>query len=103
MKESAKVFITKYALTRGIIEKVCYIEDEGFLGEKLRVRRSYIKDLSSGMFFYERRDFFLTEEEALVDFENRRKKKLNLLIKEIDKLEKLKIKIEKLEAKLIQK
>jgi hypothetical protein len=77
------VFITKYALTSGMIEcemdvnldkNNCYGKPPGY----------YFATGFSGS------DFHLTKEEALKDCENRRIKKIESLKKQISKLENLK-------------
>jgi hypothetical protein len=77
-----KVFITKYALTTGIFEcvmdvrtetKSCYGRPDGY----------YFNVMFCG------NDFHLTKEEALLDCEKRRLKKIKSLKKQIEKLEKL--------------
>jgi hypothetical protein len=77
-----KVFITKYALSSGIMEcemdvkedeKSCYGKPEGFA-------------FRTG--FYNN-DFHLTKEEAVKDCEQRKIKRINSLEKQIIKLNKL--------------
>lgn len=74
-----KVYITKYALTSGMIEgeldvrddgKSCYGKPEGY-------------HYATG--FYGK-DFHLTKEAALLDCENRRVRKIQALNKQIKKL-----------------
>ena len=77
-----KVFITKYALTSGIIEcemdvkeneKSCYGKPKGFV-------------FSTG--FYNN-DFHLTKDEALKDCNSRKDKKIISLKRQIFKIEKM--------------
>lgn len=77
-----RVYITKYALTRGI-------QDDTFEehGEKTKYVFNGVRLLFSG------RDYFYTEEEALAHAEIMREKKIKSLQKQIDKLNKLEIKI----------
>lgn len=80
MKEDkilVKIFITKYALTSGIIEtegelknEYAYAKPEGWLMPTL----------------FTKNDFYFTIEEALADCEVKRLKKINSLMKQIDKL-----------------
>jgi hypothetical protein len=81
MKEKKIVFITKYALTSGIIQcemdvqedgKGCYGKPKGF-------------DFSTG--FYGN-DFHLTKEDAIKDCEKRKEKKIASLKKSIEKINK---------------
>lgn len=73
-------FVTKYALTRGIVE----------ISSRLRVGSDLITTNEKYPQYLHKGDWFSTEEEAKVDAENRRKKKIASLKKQIEKLEKLK-------------
>lgn len=73
-------FVTKYALTRGIVE----------ISSRLRVGSDLITTNEEYPQYLHKGDWFSTEEEAKVDAENRRKKKIASLKKQIEKLEKLK-------------
>lgn len=73
-------FVTKYALTRGIVE----------ISSRLRVGSDLITTNEKYPQYLHKGDWFSTEEEAKVDAENRRKKKIVSLKKQIEKLEKLK-------------
>ena len=75
------VFITKYALTKGLIE--CEMEVKG--NQCYGKPPGYYYMVS---FFGE--DFYLDKELALHDCENRRIKKIESLKKQINKLENLK-------------
>jgi hypothetical protein len=79
-----KVFITKYALTTGIqeLEMDVTINDENFS------KKCYGK-FDGILIGYFNDDFHLTKEEALKDAEKRRQKKIELLKRQIAKLEKL--------------
>lgn len=81
-----KVFITKYALTSGIIEAdvVVITESPKFC--------SYCLNGSFTNFFHGN-DFHYTKEDAISDFEKRKQAKLLSLTKKIIKIEKLKPKI----------
>lgn len=73
-------FVTKYALTRGIVA----ISSRLTVGSDLIItNEKYPQYLHKG-------SWFSTEEEAKVDAESRRKKKIASLKKQIEKLEKLK-------------
>jgi hypothetical protein len=81
-----KVFITKYALTSGIIVADMDVrEDAGYCWGKPPGYR-YATGFSG-------KDFHLTKEEALQDCENRRIKKIATLKKQIVNLENLKFKL----------
>lgn len=75
-----KVWITKYALTRGILERE--VEDCG---------DGIVKDDSSYITcYYNKKDYCLDNESAIAKAEEMRKKKIDSLKKQIDKLEKMK-------------
>ena len=80
-----KVFITKYALTKGIIE--CEMElryrDDGFI-----FCHGYIDIPNSSGYFYGD-DFQLTKEDAIKYAEKRREDKVKIIKKKLLKLEKL--------------
>jgi hypothetical protein len=78
-----KIYITKYALTRGIIEKEARISDYG--GGHLRAFAN--GDYSS---YGIGSEAFYTKEEALKNAEKRRTKKIESLRKQIQKLENIK-------------
>lgn len=83
MKELTKVYITKYALTTGVIEADMELKDGG--------KHCYGKPNGhhySTSFFGN--DFHLTKEDALKDCERRRIKKIDTLNKQILKLNNLK-------------
>ena len=78
-----KAFITKYALTSGILEQELEVEEHPQYFKKYAhdksMNRSYFND-----------EFHLTKEEAIKDAEKRRIKKIESLKKQILKLENLK-------------
>lgn len=76
MVRMAKAYITKYALTDGIIEK------EGRI-----VKDTYFDVEKYG--FFSKGDYFFTKEEAIEKAEKMRLKKIESLKKQILKLEKL--------------
>lgn len=76
MVRMAKAYITKYALTDGIIEK------EGEI-----VKDTYFNVRKYG--FFSKGDYFFTKEEAIEKAEQMRLKKIESLKKQILKLEKL--------------
>lgn len=77
-----RIYITKYALSEGILEKEAEIEDYG------RYLRAFVKgDYSS---YGIGSEAFFKREDALKNAENRRLKKIESLKKQIKKLEKLK-------------
>lgn len=78
-----KVYITKYALTKGVIEKDGEIADYG----NGHVRAFVHGDYSS---YGIGSEAFYTKEEALKNAEERRIKKIESLKKQIKKLENLK-------------
>lgn len=78
-----KVYITKYVLTQGILEAEGELIENRFHGSLSGYKYKQM---------YFNNDFHLTKEDALKDAESRRLKKIESLKKQIDKLEKLKIK-----------
>lgn len=83
MKELTKVYITKYALTTGVIEADMELKNDG--------KMCYGKPNSSSYdtgFFGD--DFHLSKEDALKDCEKRRISKIKNLNKQIEKLSNLK-------------
>jgi len=84
-----KVYITKYALSGGIIEMEAEIHECDWGKKGISVWGKF-KNYTTG--FYNN-DFWLTPEEAIADAENRRVKKIASLKKQIAKLEKLTVKI----------
>ena len=81
----AKVFITKYALTKGIIEKEVEIRSYGD-GSKY----AYVKGEFNG--YKMTKDAFYNHENAIRKSEEMRQKKIASLKKQIAKLEKLSFK-----------
>jgi len=79
-----KVFITKYALTNGIEEVELDVKENPEHFKK----SCYGKWKGYSQGFYND-DFHLTKEEALIDAEKRRKKKIESLKKQIQKLERM--------------
>jgi hypothetical protein len=77
-----KIFITKYALTSGIMEAEMEIMDDG----------KYCYGKPEGYAFatgFHGNDFHLTREEAIKDCHKRKDKKIESLKKQITKIEKL--------------
>lgn len=77
-----KIFVFKYALTKGIIEVDAEIK-QGIYGEFTRVK-------NQGNLMYLDKDYVHTKEEALKKAEDMRLKKIESLKKQIVKLEKMK-------------
>lgn len=80
-----KVYITKYALTKGILEKEARVEDFGNGHLRAFVNGDYSSYGIGSEAFFERED-------AVKNAEKRRKKKIESLIKQINKLENFKFK-----------
>lgn len=80
-----KVFITKYALTKGILEKEAEIRDYGYEYEIAYVKREF-SSYSLG------KEAFRTREQAMERAEKMRLKKIASLKKQIEALEKMKFK-----------
>lgn len=86
--DTRRVYITKYALTKGILV--------------LEVRRDFNGTWDAGHYCYTRRNqqfklgsnAFFTEDEALVAAEEMRQKKLVSLTKQVEKIRNLEIKVE---------
>ena len=73
------IYITKYALSSGILEKEARIEDYG---------NGHLRAFVNGYSSYEiGSEAFLTKEDALKNAEERRLKKIESLKKQIEKLE----------------
>lgn len=75
-----KVWITKYALTRGILEKEVEDCGDGMVREKESFFPAY----------YHGTDWHTDKQSAVAKAEEMRKKKIASLKKQIDKLEKMK-------------
>ena len=75
-----KIFVFKYALTKGIIEVDAEIK-QGIYGEFTKVK-------NQGNLIYLDKDYVHTKEEALKKAEDMRLKKIESLKKQIVKLEK---------------
>lgn len=76
-----KVWITKYALTKGVTEKNVDICGDGMVNES---------DNRSPVYYHgEGKDWHRTKESALAKAEEMRKKRIASLRKQIEKLEKL--------------
>lgn len=75
-----KIWITKYALTQGILEKDVIFYEDGTVRE------------AEGKFpiFYHRDEYHKTKESAIAKAEEMRKKKIASLKKQIEKMEKMK-------------
>lgn len=82
-----KIFITKYALTSGVIEIEAEIKESPNFKKGISAYGSLSNNQYKTGFFND--DFHLIKEEALMDCEKRRKKKIESLKKQILKLEKL--------------
>lgn len=80
-----KVFITKYALTIGVLEKEAQIYDWGHGYE-----RAYVKEEFSS--FSLGKEAFRTREQAMERAEKMRLRKIASLKKQIEALEKMKFK-----------
>ena len=74
------IYITKYALSSGILEKEARIEDYGN-GHLRAFVNGYYSSYEIGS------EAFLTKEDALKNAEERRLKKIESLKKQIEKLE----------------
>lgn len=77
-----RVYITRYALTRGIIE--LELEEESVSGKGCSAR----SDLNSNFFYG--KEWHRTLEEAKKDAESRRDRKIESLKKQLAKLEEMK-------------
>ncbi len=77
-QDKTTVFVTKYWSTAGIQE----IEVE-------MCDYTMCRDFSRYQSYYHKGDFFYTKDEAIADCENKRRKKLLSLQKQIDKIQKL--------------
>lgn len=88
-----KVYLTKYALTRGII--VVEVEVEVDKNSALLQKYIYVKSLSTGLLtrFILGQDCFLTLAEAEEKAEEMRTKKINSLNHQLKKLQKLKFEV----------
>lgn len=82
MKNIQTVFITKYCLTSSIFKIEAEIR-ESFYGK----RYAYGRISGGSLTGFFNNDFHFTEEEALKDAENRRKKKIESLKKQMMKIE----------------
>lgn len=78
-----KVFITKYALTKGILEKEAEIRDYGY---EIAYVKGGFSSYSLG------KEAFRTREQAMERAEKMRLKKIASLKKQIEALEKMKFK-----------
>lgn len=83
-----KVYITKDALTKGILEIDAKVEPS-YYDQNIVYARVYDRYLGTE-FFRVGSEVFLTKEEALKDAEKRRIKKIDSLKKQIKKLENIK-------------
>lgn len=83
------VYVTKYALTAGICEMDAEIKPCEWSTKK---KFSAYGQLSTNVYktSYYNDDFYLTREEAIVDAESRRQRRITQLKKQLTKLEKLK-------------
>lgn len=80
------IYITKYALTKGVLKTSVVLENEGTAKVNGFLDR----------FFLSRQDFFYSESDALAYAENQREKKLKSLHKQIEKLKTKKIKVKEI-------
>lgn len=80
-----KIFITKYALTKGILEKEVEIRDYGY-GYEIAYAKGEFSSYSLG------KEAFRTREQAMERAEKMRLKKIASLKKQIEALEKMKFK-----------
>ncbi len=80
------IFITKWALSEGILKATAKIERDNVA----TVKRGGIDN------YFRKGEYFLTEKEAIADFEQRKAKKLESLKKQIAKMEKRTAKIKDL-------
>ena len=84
MENTVTVWITKYALTQGILEKEGTLHKDGWFHENDR------SDLSC---MYSPREFCLSLSKALEDFEKKRQKQIESAEKRIKRLKALEVKI----------
>lgn len=80
MTETFKVYVTKYALTEGVKEievSDCFNVNPTMVAAKI------------GYGFYHKGEWFRTREEALIDAERRRLRKIKSLRTQLGKLEQL--------------
>lgn len=84
------IYITKWALTQGILKREATITDLSQLkkGEYVYAQVEKIYGI-----FYIGKDAFLTLEEAIIEAEDMRRRKIASLRKQIEKIEGVKIKI----------
>lgn len=81
-----KVYITKYALTQGIIEAECSrIHDDGYCHAYWTDKKKYRRDAVLNPRYYE-----TCKVDAVIKADEMRRKKIESLKKQIEKLEKLK-------------
>lgn len=82
------IYVTKYALTRGIEEYEARLQDRPGGGKTMAIvpRKS---NMAFDQYFHEG-EFFLTKKEAKADAEARREKKLKSLRKQIANIERVK-------------
>lgn len=84
MKNTVTVWITKYALTQGILEKKGTLDKDG---------RFHENDRFSYLYSYSPKEFCLSLPKALEDFEKKRQKQIELAEKRIKRLKALEVKI----------
>ncbi|MCL1655458.1 hypothetical protein M2T79_02535 [Elizabethkingia miricola] len=77
-KERVIVYVTKYALTKGILEMEC-----------LLVSNNMIKTTNKYSQYFHLNEWFLSKEDAIKKAEQMRDKKLESLNKQVNKLTKL--------------
>ena len=82
MSEFIKVFITKYALTRGIYES------EGVI-KKINGRNLFL--YNNSLLFFNENEYFTSKEGAIKNARDRKKSKIKSLKRQITKLNKMKI------------
>ena len=87
MKNTVTVWITKYALTQGILEKEGTLDKDGWFHENDRFSYLYWS------YSYSPKEFCLSLSKALEDFEKKRQKQIESAEKRIKRLKALEVKI----------
>ncbi len=80
-----KIWVTKYALTKGIYPVVAHIEDDGYA--------AHTHGLEPYPSYYAAGTWYLTKEEALEKAEEQRLKRIKSLKKQLAKLQKMEIEV----------
>lgn len=81
-----KFYITKYALTKGIVE----VDSDNVRDLKVKEARLYFFDGQSWLHSYSPGEWYADKSDAIVDAEYRKKKRIASLQKQIAKLESMK-------------